>query len=75
MYLKEKGIDSHLITFRGHRFNHLFYAAGSTLYHLDDIKDFLLKWADPDYLSKCILFDAQESVYISTIRALGIIDK
>jgi hypothetical protein len=37
-YLKGKGISNKLITFRGHRFNHLFHAAGVTYYHLKDIQ-------------------------------------
>ena len=74
-YLKETGIANKLITFRGHRFNHLFYAAGATFYHLNDIKDFLVKLADPNDLLKSIQFDIHESVYISGLRALRIIDK
>lgn len=74
-YLKEKGIDNKLITFRGHRFNHLFYAAGATFFHLNDIKDFLVKWADPNDLLKSVQLDVEELVYVSGTRALGIIDK
>lgn len=40
-YLKNKGIANKLITFRGHRFNHLLHATGTTYYHLTDIRDFL----------------------------------
>ena len=64
-----------MITFRGHRFNHLFYASAATFFHLADIKDFLLKWSDPNELLKSIRFDLEEIVYVSGVRALGIIDK
>ncbi|MES9884866.1 MAG: hypothetical protein ABW185_28810 [Sedimenticola sp.] len=74
-YLQEKGKDNKLISFRGHRFNHLFHVAGVTYYHLSDIKDFLQRWADPNDLLKSIRFDIDETVYVSGIRALGIIDK
>ena len=72
-YLKENGIaNKHN---RGHRFNHLFYAAGVTFYHLNDIRDFLTKWAGPNDLLKSVQFDVEELVYVSGTRALGIIDK
>ena len=71
-YLKEKGIENKLITFRGHWFNHLFYAAGATFFHLNDIKDFLAKWADPNDLFKSVQCDVEELVYVSGTRTLGI---
>lgn len=74
-YLQDKGLQNKLITFRGHRFNHLFYAAGATFYHLRDIQDFIKKWADPNDLLKSVAFDSKEPVYIAGIRALGLIDK
>lgn len=74
-HLKEKGVKNKLITFRGHRFNHLFYAAGATYHHLADIKTFLDSWSDPNELLKSISFDVNEKVYTSSLRALGIIDK
>jgi E1A/CREB-binding protein len=64
-----------LITFRGHRFNHFFYAAGATYHHLGDIKRFLGNWADPNELLKSVAFDITEMVYKSSVRALGIINK
>ncbi|VDI71580.1 E1A/CREB-binding protein [Mytilus galloprovincialis] len=74
-HLKERDIDNKLITFRGHRFNHLFYAAGATYHHLNDIIDFMESWADPNDLLKSISFDVREKAFASGIRALGIIDK
>jgi E1A/CREB-binding protein len=64
-----------MVTFRGNRFNHLFLAAGYTFYHLEDIRDFLSKRANPNDLLKSIQFDAGEVVYVAGIRALGLIDK
>ncbi|XP_048751175.2 uncharacterized protein LOC125662866 [Ostrea edulis] len=74
-YLKDKGAKNKLITFRGHRFNHLFYAAGATYHHLEDIKVYLDSWSDPNDLLKSISFDINEKAYLSSLRALGIIDK
>uniref|UniRef100_A0A8W8MPP0 Uncharacterized protein n=1 Tax=Magallana gigas TaxID=29159 RepID=A0A8W8MPP0_MAGGI len=74
-HLQDKGVKNKLITFRGHRFNHLFYAAGATYHHLADIKTFLDSWSDPNELLKSISFDVNEKVYTSSLRALGIIDK
>ncbi|CAL4110248.1 unnamed protein product, partial [Meganyctiphanes norvegica] len=73
--LQEKNAKNKLITFRGHRFNHLFYASGATYHHLEDIRNFLDTWPDPNELSKSISFDICEKAYISSLRALGIIDK
>ncbi|XP_062619841.1 uncharacterized protein LOC134281392 [Saccostrea cucullata] len=74
-FLKEKGEQNHLISFRGHRFNHLFCVAGSVYHHRQHIQDFLSSWADPNDLLKSVSFDIREKGYISSIRALGIIDK
>ncbi|VDI35042.1 Hypothetical predicted protein [Mytilus galloprovincialis] len=74
-HLKERDIDNKLITFRGHRLNHLFYAAGATHHHLNNIIDFMESWADPNDLLKSISFDVREKAFASDIRALGIIDK
>ncbi|CAC5376816.1 unnamed protein product [Mytilus coruscus] len=74
-HFKERDIDNKLITFRGHRFNHLFYAAGATYHHLNDVIDFIESWADPNNLLKSISFDVRGKAFSSGIRALGIIDK
>lgn len=74
-FLKEKGEQNKLISFRGHRFNHLFCVAGSVYYHRQDIQDFLSSWSDPHDLLKSVSFDIGEKAYMSSIRALGIIDK
>ena len=74
-YMATNGKKSHLITFHGHRFNHIFYSSAATYFHISDILTFLQSLSDPNDLIKCVLFDIQEKVYIAGIRALGIIDK
>lgn len=64
-----------LSTFRGHRFNHLFHSAGTTFYHINDIVDFLSIWSNPNDLLNSVNFDAQKMVYVSGVRALGLIYK
>ena len=68
----EKGILNKLITFLGHWFNHLFYAAGALFFHLNDIKDFLVKWADQNDLLKSVQCVVEKLVYVSGTRAFGI---
>lgn len=53
----------------------MFCVAGATYHHVNDIKDFLSSWADPNDLLKSVNFDIREAAYVSSIRALGIIDK
>jgi len=74
-YLAEIDKTNQMISFRGHRFNHLFNAAGTIYHHKDDITDFLDKWSSPNDLLNSISFDIREPVYITGIRALGLIDK
>ena len=72
-YLKEKGIQTKLITFRVHRFNHRFDAAGATYYHLNDIKGFWLSGLTQMTCERSVQFDVNELVYVTGIRALVII--
>ncbi|MES9880650.1 MAG: hypothetical protein ABW185_07190 [Sedimenticola sp.] len=74
-YLQSNDKVSKLITFRGHRFNHLFYAAGATYHHAKDIQNFLDTWPEPNGLLKSLSFDIREKVSLCGIRALGIVDK
>jgi E1A/CREB-binding protein len=74
-YLADKDVKNQLITFRGHRFNHLYHAAAVTYHHLNDIQHFLSLWSEPNELLKSISFDVHEPVYKAGIRALGLIDK
>ena len=74
-YLKELSTTNYLITFRGHRFNHLLYAAGALYHHANDISNFLAQWSNPNELLKSVNFDITEKSVLSGVRALGIIDK
>jgi E1A/CREB-binding protein len=74
-YLQDIGMKNHLITFRGHKFNHLFHAAGCTFYNISDICDFLQKWSEPNELLRSISFDTRKYLYLAGARALGLIDK
>ncbi|KAK3084521.1 hypothetical protein FSP39_014699 [Pinctada imbricata] len=74
-FLQEKGKKNYLLTFRGHRFNHLFYAAGAVYHHASDVSSFLSNWVNPNDLLKSVHFDISEKSFLSGIRALGIIDK
>ena len=74
-FLKDRDKKNHLISFRGHRFNHLFCVAGAVYHHRHDIMAFLDTWSDPNDLLKSVAFDIREPAFCSSIRALGIIDK
>lgn len=74
-YLQSFNKTNHLISFRGHRFNHLFYAAGATYHHAQDIQNFLNTWSDPNELLKSVSFDIREKATLCGIRALGIVNK
>lgn len=73
--MKFKSMKNILTTFRGHRLNHLFHAAGTTFFHLTDIKDFLSNWSDRNDLRNSLFFDCHEIVFVGGVRALGLIDK
>lgn len=70
-----KRCKNKLLTFRGHSFNNLFYAAGATYHHLADIKTFFDCWSDPHELLKSISFGVNEKVYTSSLRALELVSK
>ncbi|WAR27514.1 hypothetical protein MAR_013218 [Mya arenaria] len=74
-YLKNEDKRNQLVTFGGHRYNHLFCAAGRTYHHRNDIKNFSDSLSDPNDLMKSVAFDIQEQVFLSSVRPLGIIDK
>ena len=74
-YLGEMGKENILVTFKGNRFNILFYDGGAVYYHKDDIQDFLSSISDPNNLLESVAFDIQEPGYLAGIRALGIVNK
>ena len=65
-----------LASFRGNRFNIVFYDAGA-LYHIAPLAENFLKdvWQTPNQLLKAILADLSIPQYIAGCKALGIISK
>ena len=72
-YLVGIGETNKIITFRGNRFNVLFYDAAAVYYHRHHIYEFLSALPDPNNLLKAVNFDIQQ-LYIAHVRALGIVD-
>ncbi|CAH1248547.1 Hypp8230 [Branchiostoma lanceolatum] len=64
-----------MVTFRGNRFNILFYNATAVYHHHKHIVSFVSSWPDPNGLLKAVKADAHQKVYFAGVRALGIIKK
>ena len=63
------------MSYRANRFNILFYDAAATYFHRHHIFDFISSLPDPNNLLKAVLYDIQQKIYLSHIRALGMVDK
>ena len=74
-YLEQQGKTNHMVTFRGNRFNILFYDAWATYFHRHDLYKFISTIPDPNNLIRAVNFDIQQKVYLAQLRALGLIDK
>lgn len=76
-FLKSTGIARNpLATFRGNRFNILFYDAGVVYYLSSSIKQFLTAvWQTPNNLLKAVLADISVSEFLAGCKALGLINK
>ena len=76
-YLEELSINNYmyLVSYRANRFNILFYDAAATYFHRHHIFDFISSLPDPNNLLKAVLYDVQQKIYLSHIRALGMVDK
>ena len=74
-FLKSRGKKNHLKTFRGHRVNMVFEDSAAAFYHLDDMKEFLELWNDPNRLLQSVAFDVNQKSYVAGIRAMGILYK
>ena len=74
-FLKGKGKKRSMVTFRGNRFNILFYDAGALYEHWDDLSELLKGWPDPNRLLSAVMEDMNNLVHKAGVRALGIIDK
>ena len=74
-FLKGRGRDLKIVTYRGNRFNILFYDAGVLYYHWDDLLELLNDWPNPNRLLLAVKEDMTNDVQKAGVRALGIIDK
>jgi E1A/CREB-binding protein len=74
-YLLGKVDKLKIVSYRGSRFNILFYDAGATYYHRKHIIDFLSSWPNPNNLLKAVAEDMSNVVNQAGIRALGIVNK
>ena len=76
-YLRRLGITNvHLAHFRGNRFNIVFLNGARVFYLHRHMIEFLTKvWGPQNKLLKAVLDDANNELYISGCRALGLIDK
>ncbi|XP_035680013.1 uncharacterized protein LOC118418274 [Branchiostoma floridae] len=63
------------VTFRGNRFNILFFNAAAVYHHHKHIISFVSSWPDPNGLFKAVKADASQKVYLAGVRALGMVDK
>ena len=75
IFLKSCGVTRvRLATFKGNRFNILFYDAGALYYIADKAKDFLTYvWENPNRLLRAVLEDLKVSEFLAGCRALGLI--
>ena len=76
-FLSSKGIlRNPLASFRGNRFNILFYDGGAVYYISDLILQFLTEvWQSPNLLLQAVLADAKVNEYQAGARALGLVSK
>ena len=74
-YLRSNGIRRNpLATFRGNRFNILFYDAGAVFYIAPLAKEFFKIWQTPNQLLKAVLADMEVSQYLAGCKALGLVN-
>ena len=75
-FLKDRGIESMpLATFRGNRFNIVFYDAAG-IYHLYSfLLEFFKTYGTDNPLLKAVLADLNEPVLLAGCKALGLINK
>ena len=74
-FLKGKSKELEIVSFRGNRFNILFYDAGALYYHWDDLYELLTSWPSPNRLLLAMKEDMDNEVHKAGVRSLGIIDK
>lgn len=76
-YLSSKAIKKNpLATFKGNRFNILFYDAGALYYISDLVKAFFKDvWQTPNQLLHAVNQDIQVPEYVAGCKALGLVNK
>ena len=76
-YLSSKAIKKNpLATFKGNRFNILFYDAGALYYISDLVKAFFKDiWQTPNQLLRAVNQDIQVPEYVAGCKALGLVNK
>ncbi|XP_065893139.1 uncharacterized protein [Dysidea avara] len=76
-FLKSKGINRNpLVSFRGNRFNIVFYDAGALYYIAEHVINFFKEvWQTPNQLLKAVFSDIQVPEFVAGCRALGLINK
>ena len=76
-FLFSHGISRNpLASFRGNRFNILFYDAGALYYIAELVKRFFIEvWQTPNQLLRAVLADIQVPEYVAGCKALGLINK
>ena len=76
-FLLSHGVSRNpLASFRGNRFNILFYDAGALYYISTLVKKFFIDvWQTPNQLLRAVLADIQVPEYVAGCKALGLINK
>ena len=76
-FLESKGIKKNpLVSFRGNRFNIVFYDAGALYYITEHVTSFFSEvWQTPNQLLKAVYSDIQVPEHVAGCHALGLINK
>jgi len=76
-FLSSHGVPKNpLASFKGNRFNILFFDAGALFYIAPLVKQFFINvWQTPNQLLRAVLSDIQVPQYLAGCKALGLINK
>ncbi|KAJ8017739.1 hypothetical protein HOLleu_44637 [Holothuria leucospilota] len=74
-FLNEINSQSKLISFKGNRFNVLFWNGAATYYHKSNFESFFCIHGVPNRLLRAVKEDLEDIIHVAGCRALGIIDK
>lgn len=74
--LQKESIRNPLATFRGNRFNTLFYDAGTLHYISDLVKAFFKDvWLTPNQLLRAVYQGFEDPEYVAVWKALGLVNR